>query len=281
MELTDSNTGNLAVYKHAMDLNEILARDSGNPTMYDAFSFIANNQSKTIKTVISAIDTAEGSSSLKIVWDQTIDRFSVVKDNGGTTVEVLYTMKGKNGLNGTLNGWEQAYPLWDVFDENHSIPETNGTNYKIAYSVYWNGENLPSANFMNSVYIKGGFDIGVLDSSTTLNLNIGGVDYEVENRPLFIVRTKSNVNLTYQSNFGLKHIGELQKLLIGVSPAGWEGYHYYEYGTVAFIEKIVNYYTADMYTIHAMPGSYFGQSKASIEALGCTVVDAGGTFGTN
>lgn len=283
VELTENNTANLAVYKHAMDLNEILEKDSRNPTMYDAFSFISGNQSKSIKALISAIDTAEGSSGLKIVWDQTIDRFSVVSDSGNT-VTVHYTMKNANGLSGTLNAANnESLALWDVYDDTNNIPEYKLFEVCFAYSIYWNGVNAPAKNYMNSDNrnIHAGFDTGewVAVESFSMAMQASVLNHTSVMYDAIIIRTNGNVTIAIGSSANVKHYGNADVVKVGVY--GGQSLNIYEFGTVGQIQKVSEGGDCSKYSIHAMSGSYFGQSKASIEALGCTVVDAGGTFGTN
>ncbi len=286
-EINENNTTGFATYKLAMDLNEILAKSkSKNDTMYDAFNYIVKNSDyKDIKSVISAIDSAENILKNEIiVWDQTVDRFAVVT-NDISNVTVLYTDKDSNGINGTLKGGEIGYPaaaqLWDVYDDTHKIPDRQ------VFSIYWAGtqspfkvikgiDGQPDYTGWDILYV--GFDMG---EWTPDNLQVRiSVSNGVND---IIVRTNGDMaEMKVGAIANMSHYGKLNKLVLDVLNVQRDGYTYHEYGTVNEVTRQGGTAKDEDHaklTIYAESGSQFAQSKATIEALGCKVEGKGGKFG--
>lgn len=128
------------------------------PTMYATFDALRGD--KTIADVISGIDTAEGSSGAKILWDQVTQKFVVVT---GTT-SVVYPEVSREQV--------QQYELWDVCDntDKHklNIVDQNAVKSLVGYSVYWGASQAPTGDIVSGMFSSGGsfticvgFDMGL------------------------------------------------------------------------------------------------------------------------
>lgn len=176
------------VYEKAVELNNNLGTNTY-PTMYDTFFKLANCSTNDtdatinskIKGVISGIDMAEGSTGLKILWDQTIGKFVVVHEEGSTycTIYVLYTPDAEHGVHGSLSCsiYSPQYTLWDTYgeDENYQLTINTYTNQvESIYSVYWAGTDMPSGwKYEIDMYLYVGFDMGTWQPVTNLTDHLG------------------------------------------------------------------------------------------------------------
>lgn len=263
------------------NLNKILmaeeAVEGKNPYMHAAVLDLAENGYQ-----LSALKMTEEENIL--IWDQRIDRFVIGKMestvlNGYTYYSIVYAYSSKSDEDKYKNadGDYTLFPdysqkntkiLWIICDDD----DLKTAWYKEDFSgcsLYWAQDDAPT---FSDTYLdaKSGLDLGYCTETVQGNIKVATTD----KKATFYGNFKC---LMIEGKEVYHYAGKIEKLVLNCSAGG----SYYEYGEVTEIDKG----TLNVFTLHAMKGSKFAQTKAAITQVlsknnsTSTLIDNGATFG--